>query len=63
MLEVIGSMLFFQANVVSVDTKPAPAGAAAETVIEVAEARFIPDMEAIAPIVFGESEGRAWRRR
>jgi len=56
MLEVIGSMLFFQANVVSVDTEPAPAGAAAETVIEVAEARFIPDMEAIAPVVFGESK-------
>jgi len=56
MLEVIGSMLFFQANVVSVDTEPAPAGAGAETVIEVAEARFIPDMEAIAPIVFGETK-------
>ena len=56
MLEVIGSMLFFQANVVSVDTEPAPAGAVAETLIEVAEARFIPDMEAIAPIVFGESK-------
>jgi len=56
MLEVIGSMLFFQANVVSVDTEPAPAGAAAETLIEVAEARFIPDMEAIAPIVFGETK-------
>jgi hypothetical protein len=56
MLEVIGSMLFFQANVVSVETEPAPGGAAAETLIEVAEARFIPDMEAIAPVVFGESE-------
>jgi hypothetical protein len=56
MLDVIGSMLFFQANVVSVDTEPAPGGAAAETLIEVAEARFIPDMEAIAPVVFGESK-------
>ncbi len=56
MREVIGSMLFFQANVVSVDTEPAPAGAVAETLIEVAEARFIPDMEAIAPIVFGETK-------
>ena len=27
MLDVIGSMLFFQANVVSVDTQPAPGGA------------------------------------
>jgi hypothetical protein len=26
------------------------------TLIEVAEARFIPDMEAIAPVVFGESK-------
>ena len=56
MLDVIGSMLFFQANVVSVDTEPAPGGAGAETLIEVAEARFIPDMEAIAPVVFGESK-------
>ena len=56
MLDVIGEMYFFQANVVSVDTQPAPAGAAAVTLIEVAEERFIADMEAIAPIVFGESE-------
>ena len=49
-------MLFFQANVVSVDTQPAPDGAAAVTLIQVAEERFIADMEAIAPIVFGESE-------
>jgi hypothetical protein len=56
MLDVIGDMLFFQANVVSVDTEPAPDGAGAETLIEVAEARFIPDMEAIAPIVFGKSK-------
>ena len=56
MLEVIGSMLFFQANVVSVDTEPAPGGAGAETLIEVSEARFIPDMEAIAPVVFGETK-------
>ena len=62
MLDVIGSMLFFQANVVSVDTEPAPGGAGAETVIEVAEARFIPDMEAIAPVVFGESRS-FWRQR
>ena len=57
MLGVIGEMYFFQANVVSVDTQPAPdGGAAAVTLIQVAEERFIADMEAIAPIVFGESE-------
>ena len=56
MLGVIGEMYFFQANVVSVDTQPAPDGAAAVTLIQVAEERFIADMEAIAPIVFGESE-------
>ena len=42
MLEVIGSMLFFQANVVSVDTEPAPGGAGAETLIEVSEAGSSP---------------------
>jgi hypothetical protein len=56
MLDVIGEMYFFQANVVSIDTQPAPSGAAAVTVIQVAEEQFIEDMEAIAPIVFGESE-------
>jgi len=56
MVDVIGNMLFFQANVVSVDTEPAAEGADAVTLIEVAEARFIPDMEAIAPVVFGESK-------
>ncbi len=56
MLDVIGNMLFFQANVVSVDTEPTAAGAQPETLIEVAEARFIPDMEAIAPVVFGKSQ-------
>ena len=56
MLDVIGEMYFFQANVVSIDTQPAAGGAAAVTLIEVAEERFIEDMEAIAPIVFGESE-------
>ena len=56
MLDVIGNMLFFQANVVSVDTQPAPGGAQQVTLIEVADARFIADMESIAPIVFGESE-------
>ena len=56
MLDVIGEMYFFQANVVSIDTQPAPNGAAAVTVIQVAQPQFIEDMQAIAPIVFGESD-------
>jgi hypothetical protein len=56
MTDVIGEMLFFQANVVSIDTQPATDGAAAVTLIQVAEERFVADMEAIAPIVFGESD-------
>ncbi len=56
MLEVISQMYFFQANVVSVDTQPGEGGAAQVTVIQVAQERFVEDMEAIAPIVFGESE-------
>jgi hypothetical protein len=56
MLDVIAEMYFFQANVVSVDTQAAQNGATGVTLIQVAEERFIEDMEAIAPIVFGESE-------
>lgn len=55
-LDVIGEMLFFQANIVSADTQPAPGGAATVTRIEVAEERFIEDMQALAAVVFGESE-------
>jgi hypothetical protein len=56
MLDVIGEMYFFQANVVSIDTQPVSNGAAAVTVIEVAQPQFIEAMESIAPIVFGESD-------
>jgi hypothetical protein len=56
MLDVISQMYFFQANVVSVDTQPGEGGASEVTVIQVAEERFVEDMEAIAPIVFGDSE-------
>jgi hypothetical protein len=56
MLDVIGEMLFFQANVVSADTQPAAQGAESITRIEVADDSLIDDMEEIAPVVFGESE-------
>jgi len=53
--ELTRQLLFFQANVVSVDTAKAPDGAPAVTRIEVADERFIEDMELAAPIFFGES--------
>ncbi len=56
MLDVIGEMLFFQANVVSVDTQAAADGAGSVTRIEVNDESLIDDMESIAPVVFGESE-------
>ena len=52
----IGEILFFQGNVVSVDTKPAGEGAAAVTRVEVADPRFVNDLETLAPPAFGESE-------
>jgi len=48
-------LLFVQANVVSIDTAPAADGAPAVTRIEVADERFIDDMEIAGPIFFGES--------
>lgn len=48
-------LLFVQANVVSIDTAPAVDGAPAVTRIEVADERFIDDMEIAGPILFGES--------
>jgi hypothetical protein len=56
MLDVIGEMLFFQANVVSVDTQAAAEGAGPITRIEVNDESLVDDMESIAPLVFGESE-------
>lgn len=48
-------LLFVQANVVSIDTAPAADGAPAVTRIEVADERFVDDMEIAGPILFGES--------
>ena len=52
----IGELLFYQANVVSADTSPALEGASVETRMEVADARFIDDLEALAGPAFGGAE-------
>lgn len=53
---LIGEVLFFQGNVVSVDTAPTESGASAVSRVEVADAQFLDDAEEFAPILFGESE-------
>ncbi len=52
----IGELLFFQGNLVSADTNAAVEGAEAVTLIEVADVRFIDDLEELADATFGESE-------
>jgi hypothetical protein len=53
---LIGEILFFQGNVVSVDTTELPDGAPAVSRVEVADEQFLADAEEFAPILFGESE-------
>lgn len=53
--EMTRELLFFQANVISIDTAAAPDGAPAITRIEVVDERFVEDMELAGPIFFGES--------
>ena len=53
---LIGELLFFQANVVSVDPTAASGGAPGLTRIEVAEERFVEELAEFAPLMFGESE-------
>ena len=53
--EMTRQLLFFQSNVISVDTAEAPDGASAVTRIEVADERFKEDMELVGPTFFGES--------
>ena len=48
-------LLFFQANVISIDTAAAADGAPEVTRIEVSDKRFIEDMELAGSIFFGES--------
>jgi len=53
--EMTRELLFFQANVISIDTASAPDGAPVITRIEVSDERFVDDMEVAGPIFFGES--------
>lgn len=53
---LVGELLFLAANVVSTDTTPIDGGAAVVNRIEVADERFIRDMESLVPMIFGESE-------
>ena len=52
---LVAELLFFQANVVSVDTTPAPEGASTRTEVDVAEERFLADTEDAAPVLYGPS--------
>lgn len=55
---MVARVLFFEANVVSVDTTPAPDGAGTLTEVEVADERFLSDSEAAAEVLYGPSEVR-----
>jgi hypothetical protein len=52
--DVVGRMLFLQANVVSVDTEPV--GAPEETLIVVTDEQFVEETERVGPILFGPSD-------
>lgn len=52
---VVGEMLFFQNNVVSVDTSAAAAGAPAITQIDVVDERLVAELQASAFVVYGEA--------
>ncbi len=53
---LIGELLFFSANVNSVDEAPATDGAPEVTRIEVAQELFVDELEVFAPLIFGEAE-------
>lgn len=53
---MVARVLFFEANVVSVDTSPAPDGAGTLTEVEVSEERFLADSEAAAEVLYGPSD-------
>jgi len=53
---VVGEMLSFENNVVSVDITPADGGAPELTKIEVASEGFVPDLQASAFLIYGEAE-------
>lgn len=54
--QLIGELLFFQANVVSVDLIDTAGGSPTTTHIAVAEVRFLADGKEFAPILFGDSD-------
>lgn len=57
MRNLIGELLFFQSNPVSIDSVPeGEEGAAVVTRVEVAQEQFLSDVEALSALVFGESE-------
>lgn len=53
---VVGEMLFFQNNVVSVDTTAAADGAPSITKIEVADERLVDELQASAFVIYGDAE-------
>ena len=53
--QLIGELLFFGSNVVSVDLTETGSGAQSVTEILVADEWFLPDTNEFAPILFGES--------
>ncbi len=55
-LNVVGQLLFLQANVASVDLTPNPEGAPAVTRIEVADEGSVATMEELGPLLFGAVE-------
>jgi hypothetical protein len=54
--KMVGELLFESTNIVSVDTQSASGEAAAVTRVEVADERFLANMEQLVPGIFGESE-------
>lgn len=56
MRQLIGELLFLQGNVVSVQTAPRAEGAPERTQIDVADERFLDDVESSTKVLFGPSD-------
>ena len=56
MRNLIGELLFFQSNPVSIDTTPTADGAPRLSRVEVADEQFLDDVAELAALVFGDSE-------
>jgi Arc/MetJ-type ribon-helix-helix transcriptional regulator len=52
----LGQLLFLQANVASVDVAPSPEGAPTKTRVEVADEKFVADLQKSLSPVFGDAE-------